>query len=445
MDVITFIHDYRWDDVPEEVKAQAHRCLLDTIGAAAGGHQTNLSRIIGDYAVGVYSGEGSALWFDGRPVSSPGAGLANGMTIDALDIHDGFNMVKGHAGAALVPALLASLSLVSEEIISGKDLLTALVIGYEVALRAGLALHATACDYHTSGAWNALGCAAITSRFMRLNEGQTNHALGIAEYHGPRSQMMRCIDFPTMVKDGSGWGAMTGISAAMLAGAGFTGAPALTVSAPEVGSIWADLGSRWLIMDQYFKPYAVCRWAQPAVVGSLSLRQQYGIQPETIHRIRVNTFDEAVRLAVRRPTTTEEAQYSLPFPVATALVHQRLGPVELGRDGLDDPMVLALAEKVELAEDPHFSAQFPARRLAQVLIETKDGAQFDTGAVEATWGADDPPSDEDLKLKFRWLAGGTLSNQRVTALEQLIWKIAELSDVTPLLIELASPPQEAAL
>src|SRR5207249_1978270 len=108
--------------------------------------------------------------------------LANGMTIDALDIHDGYKLVKGHAGAAVVPATLATLTLDQQGTVSGRELLTTLVVGYEVALRAGLALHATACDYHTSGAWNALGCAAITARRLELSAEQTRHALGIAEY-----------------------------------------------------------------------------------------------------------------------------------------------------------------------------------------------------------------------------------------------------------------------
>ncbi|MDY7041544.1 MAG: MmgE/PrpD family protein, partial [Chloroflexota bacterium] len=234
MGTVEFIHEMSWDRLPENVRGQGRRCLLDVLGTAVGGRHTNLSRIVHDFAASVYGGRGAHLWLDGREVSPPGAALANGMTIDSLDIHDGYALVKGHAGAALVPAVLATLSLSHGAQITGRELLTTLVIGYEIALRAGLALHATACDYHTSGAWNALGCAATTARRLGLDAEQTRHALGIAEYHGPRSQMMRCIDYPTMLKDGSGWGTMTGVSAGLLAGRDFTGAPALTVESPEV-------------------------------------------------------------------------------------------------------------------------------------------------------------------------------------------------------------------
>ena len=137
------------------------------------------------------------------------------------------------------------------------------------------ALHATTPDYHTSGAWIAVAAAAAGARLLKLDADQTAHALGIAEYHGPRSQMMRCIDHPTMLKDGSGWGAMAGVSAALLARNGFTGAPALTITEPP--DIWSDLGDNWLITQQYFKPYPVCRWAQSPIEAALALRAEHGL------------------------------------------------------------------------------------------------------------------------------------------------------------------------
>ncbi|MBA3528473.1 MAG: MmgE/PrpD family protein, partial [Propionibacteriaceae bacterium] len=330
VDIIAFIHEAQWSDLPDDVRSQARRCLLDTIGAALGGRRTELSRIIHDFAVAAHGGGEARLWLDGRAVSLPGAVLAHGMTIDSLDIHDGSLAVMGHAGVAVVPTALVTVPEAGHgPPVSGRELLTTIAIGYEVALRAGVALHATACDYHTSGAWSALGCAAMVARTFGLDVAQTRHALGIAEYHGPRSQMMRCIDHPTMLKDGSGWGAMTGVSAAMLAQAGFTGAPALTVDSPDVADVWADLGARWRIMEQFFKPWAVCRWAQPAIAGALALQRTHDLPLAAIERIEVVTFHQATRLASRRPETTEEAQYSLPFPVAAALAHGRLGFAEL--------------------------------------------------------------------------------------------------------------------
>jgi len=442
LEITQFIHGLTWENLPEDVRHQVHRCLLDTIGSAIGGRQTDLSRIIHGFVATAYGGGGAQLWLDGREVSPPGAALANGMTIDSLDIHDSCRPVKGHGGVALVPAALATLALNNNEEISGQELLTTLVMGYEIAIRAGISLHATACDYHTSGAWNALGCAAITARRLGLNHEETRHALGIAEYHGPRSQMMRCIDHPTMLKDGSGWGAMAGVSAGLMAGGGFTGAPALTVESPDVEGFWADLGERWVILDQYFKPYAVCYWAQPAIAGALTLQKKHDLQLADIQRVKVYAFHEATRLACRRPQTTEEAQYSLPFPVAAALVHRQLGYAELSSEALTDPVILDLAERVELIEDESFNARFPADRLSRVEIETTDGTAFDSGEARALWDLTAQASDAELHEKFRWLASGSLSKKRIADLEDVLWHCADLPKASHLIDLLAPPPLE---
>jgi 2-methylcitrate dehydratase PrpD len=439
MEAIQFIHETTWDDLPPNVRHQARRCLLDTLGAGISGRATALSRIIHDFAAANYAGEGAFLWLDGRRVSPPGAALANGMTIDSLDIHDGHCLTKGHAGAAVVPSLLAAVGLGSPGAKSGKDLLTALAVGYEIALRAGMALHAGACDYHTSGAWNALGSAAVTARRLGLGIGKTGHALGIAEYHGPRSQMMRCIDHPTMVKDGSGWGAMAGVSAALLAQAGFTGAPAVTVVSDDVRQIWHDIGSGWQFTAQYFKPHAVCRWAQPAIEAALAVQQKYRVKAEQVRQISVFTFHEAVRLNCRHPRSTEEAQYSLPFPLAAALVFGRLGVSALSGQSLTNSLVSKLSERVNLIENEHFNELFPAKRYARVEIETLSGELFDSGEVEADWEATNPPTDQALREKFRWLAGGQLPEKRAAELEQMIWHCEDLPDVERLLALIAMP------
>ncbi|MDX2499311.1 MAG: MmgE/PrpD family protein [Deltaproteobacteria bacterium] len=433
MDVIEFIHDVKWRNFPESVRRQARRCLLDTLGAAIGGSRTKLSRIIRDFAASAFGGHDAYLWFDGREVSPPGAALANGMTIDSLDIHDGHPLAKGHAGAAIVPATLATIPLNNTVQITGAELLTTMVVGYEVALRAAIALHATACDYHTSGAWNALGCAAVAARRLGLTSQKTRHALGTAEYHGPRSQMMRCIDHPTMVKDGSGWGAMAGVSAAYLARDDFTGAPALTIEDEQAKTYWDGLGQDWLISGQYFKPHAVCRWAQPAIEAALTLKQTHRLSPDEINRIEIHTFHEAVRLTVRHPQSTEEAQYSLPFPLAAALVHGRLGAAELDETALADETILQLSDRIELIEDDQFSSRFPARRFARVIVETTMGERYDSGEVEARWDPGTPPSDQALSDKFRWLAKDVMPGDRASELENLLWQCSELSDVSSLL------------
>ncbi|HEV2510077.1 MmgE/PrpD family protein [Bosea sp. (in: a-proteobacteria)] len=417
---IDFIHGLNFAQLPPEVIHQARRCLLDLVGVAISGRQTELSRIAHDFAVDHLGAgrKGARLLFDGRRVSATGAAFAGATTIDSFDAHDGHALTKGHAGVAILPALLAvadAEGLLDDGGLDGETLLTCLVLGYEIATRAGIALHASACDYHTSGAWNALGCAAVAARLLKLDRERTRHALGTAEYHGPRSQMMRCIDHPTMVKDGSGWGALAGVSAAYLAKDGFTGAPAITMEAPEQAAIWADLGERWLILDQYFKPWPVCRWAQPAIEAASGLLREHGFKASDIDLIEVETFHEAVRLGAQLPASTEMAQYAIGFPLAAFIVRGRLGAEEIGGEGLADPAIQDMLRRIRLVEAAELSRRFPAERLARLRIVLKSGHVAVSEVSSARGDRSRPLSDADLLAKFS-MSAALLGPERSTHL-----------------------------
>lgn len=412
-----FIHSLSPADIPAAARHAAARALLDTLGVAAAATCTDNSRIVRDFASAVFPGAGNiatSLMFDGRSVSLPGAGFANAGSIDSLDAHDGHKLTKGHMGVVVVPALFAFAS--ASGTVSGEEFMTQLVLGYEIATRAGISLHATACDYHTSGAWNAIAAAAIGARALGLDGEWTRHALGLAEYNGPRSQMMRCIDHPTMVKDGATWGGFTGISAALLAQMGHTGAPAITMEADDVAHLWADLGSRWMVCEQYIKLYPVCRWAQPAIAAALSLASRFSI--EDVTGIRIETFHEAKRLPLAEPSNSEEAQYSIKFPVAAALARGHIGVDEVTGAGLKDPATLRLARMIEVTEDDEANAAFPADRLARITIKLRDGQELKSGMTKAVGDPDDPLSDEDLAGKFYGLTQPLLGDDRSNALQE---------------------------
>jgi len=409
--VIDFIHDTSIDDIPASTLAFGQRCLLDLLGVAAAGRTTELSTVIHDHAVKHFGSTelSTPLLFDGRNASPAGAALAAGMTIDSIDAHDGHKLVKGHVGCHQLPALLAFTC--AEGLTSPTDFLASLVVGYEIATRAGIALHATAPDYHTSGAWGALSCAALGARILGMDHATTFEAMGIGEYHGPRSQMMRVIDHPTMLKDGSGWGAMAGVSAAYLAADGFTGAPAVSVNDPKVATIWGDLGSRWRIEEQYFKPFPVCRWAQPAVEATLALCLEHSISAAQVASIHVATFTEAARLVMAIPQTTEHAQYSLPFPVAAAVVRGTVGAVEV-TTALNDPTIRALAQRVEISEDDRHNDAFPANRFARVTLRLIDGTEFVSTDTEPRGDPENHLSDLEIRDKFAGLAHPVLGADR---------------------------------
>ena len=443
-DVASFVRGIAFADLPADAVQQAARCLLDLVGVAAAGTRTRASGIARSYAASQLCGrdESARILFDGRRSGIAGAAFAGATTIDAVDGHDGHALTKGHAGVAILPALLALCDAASRQrAIDGREFLTCLALGYEIATRAGIAQHATVADYHCSGSWNSVGCAAVAARFLSLNEAQIRDALGIAEYFGPRGQMLRTCETPSMVKDGSGSGAQVGVTAAWLAREGFTGAPAMTVEDADVEQYWNDLGVRWRIREQYFKPYPVCRWAQPAVEAALALQRAHGFVAEDITAVSIESFREAIALGAhcRVPETTEDAQYSLPYPVAAALVFGRLGADEIDVPKLADPRVRRLLGAVVLAENEDYSRLFPAERWARVRIALTDGRILVSEPARARGNPENPMSDAELQAKYFELAEPVLGRPRTQRIERLVSGLQHGNSLPELLEELLTP------
>jgi 2-methylcitrate dehydratase PrpD len=438
-DVVAFIRGLAFESLPGEVVASARRSLLDLIGVAAAGSRTPAAAIAAAFSSSQLcaGGRGARILFDGRRASSPGAAFAGAAAIDSLDAHDGHVLTKGHAGAAVLPALLAVLDGDVPRAIDGREFLTCLVLGYEVATRAGIALHATVPDFHCSGTWNALGCAAVGSRLLGLDEARTRHALGIAEYFAPRGQILRACETPAMVKDGSSWGAHAGVAAALLAQDGFTGAPAVTVEREDAAPFWGDLGTRWRIREQYFKAYPVCRWAQPAIEAALALQCAERFDAADVKSITIESFREAVTLGSKcaMPASTDEAQYSLAFPVAAALVFGGIGAAEVGETGLKDPRVARLVSVVTPVEAERFSRLFPAERWARVCIVLADGRTLVSQPAQARGGPENPLSDDELHAKYRGLAAPVLGSVRAERIERTVAALATDGSALSTLIE----------
>jgi len=431
MKPIEMIHGLQWADLPADVQHRTEMCLLDVIGVAAGGHGIKLSGIIRDHAVETFGGTAPML-FESRTASPAGVALAAGMGIDALDGHDSYYPAKGHIGCSLFPTTLA---MAHQAGAGGQEFMATIAMGYEFGARASEAQHATVADYHTSGSWGAVTCAAAGARLVGLDPEQTRHALGIAEYHGPRSQMMRCIDYPTMLKDGSGWGAMTGVSAVQLAARGFTGAPAITVE--DAPQYWDDLGSRWLIMNQCFKEFPVCHWALAPVQGVLALAREHDLTSDQVDHIEVETFHNSVCLATSRPTTTEEAQYSTSFPCAVALARGGITPDDIADGSLDDPEILRLSTGLIMTETDYANDNFPAKRFAKVALIQKDGTRLQGEYLTPRWDFTNPPTDAELRSKYHALADPVLGSARANAIENALSNLpdTDLCTLTDLLFQ----------
>lgn len=424
----SFASQLQFDDLPESLLFILRRSFLDTLGVAAVASTTDMAQIAVRTArlmFGPTSIGGARVLMDGTPLSPAGAAMAGGFTVDAVDAHDTTTPCKGHVGSAVFPALLA-IADVLPDTLTGADFAAHLAVAYEVSSRAGLAQHATCADYHTSGAWTAVGVATAAARMLKCPPEVIRHAAGIAEYHGPRSQMMRCIDHPTMVRDGVGWGAPSGVVAAYLAAEGFTGAPALTCE--EAPEFWHDLGAAWrTVEDTSYKAYPCCRWAHPSIDSVAHLMTEHQLSPSDIAKVEIRTFHNATRLAGHRPTTPDEFAYGIAFPVATMIVRGQIGVPELALDTLSDPQIRAMSDRVELIDDPHFTKISQAKRWAQVTLETPDGTRFEDIPRTPKGDNDLPLSDMEISEKFHLFADPVLGTSRSQEIKDLCVEFDRLS------------------
>ena len=437
--VADFIAETSWSQLPSAVRHIAHLALLDTLGTTLVGTLTPVSQITAQYAERRWPGdEATVLLRDGH-ASAVGAAFANGYAANGIDIDDCGLYTRGHPGVQIIPTALA---LAEVQRLSGAEMLTGVVVGYEVAHRAARIWHATHDVYQACGSWGSVACAAVAAHLMGLDKQQTEHALGIADYQAPNLPMMRDIDNPAMVKHGIGWGAMNGIVSAELAERGFTGVPSLF--GLEAYQDWvADVGEHYLIVDGLaWKRYACCAWDHAAILGIDELMKEYGFGAEDIARVRVETFHETVRLGTELPSTTEEAQFNLAWPLAAFIVDGEVGPGQILEHALEREDIRHLAERIEAVETEALNNLYclacegdPRGKYASnVTVELRDGRTLETGHVEGEINFPQQTWDEPgLEEKFRWLTGYVLDEDRIDALIEMLRAFENVSDVRKLI------------
>lgn len=419
--VVDYVLTECLERMPEAAVRRSRQLLLDLVGATLGGVGSRGAGILLDFARVALSGppEASVLRAGVR-LPAPAAALVNGFTANALDIDDGHRRILGHPGAVVFPGVLA---VAERQGASGRALLEALVVGYEVAIRAGLAMRPSYGDvYHCSGSWGAMGVAAAAGRLLGLDPGRLGHAIGLAECQAPLMATLREVARPAMSKDGIAWGAFAGVTAALLAERGFTAIPALFDDPRHAGTV-DTLGVEYELLRVYVKPYPCCRWFQPPIEGVRAIRARHGVKGDDVDRIEVATFAAAVDAQTRVPATQEEAEYSLPYCVAAVAVHGELGRAQVSEGGLADPRILDLAQRVHVRLAPDLEARFPAEALARVTVVTRPGDRFEAGPVGARGGADDPLSDEELRQKYFGLVDGILTPPAAEALAAAVDRI----------------------
>jgi 2-methylcitrate dehydratase PrpD len=437
-DLVAYVCHLDPESLPDRVVRQARRCLLDLLGVAIAGSRTPMAQISARFARDQWGVGKATVIGSRRSLRATGASWANSVAACALDMDDGHRLAMGHPGAAVIPAALAIAEVTGA---SGREFLAAIVAGYEVAVRASFARVSWYKDGHyPTGIWGVLGAAAAAGKLLGLDERALQSALGTAAAHGPFPPGTSRTVY-TMVKEVIGWAGMTGCAAALLAAQGFDGPQDVMDYSGrwDTAQLVDGLGDpeRYAILGVYFKPYAICRWAHPAVDAVLDLTGRYGLPGEEIEKIEVETFDAATRLLVNyTPRDTISAQFSLPFALALALRYGKIGPEHVSEANLHDREIMDLAKRVEVTLDPDINRQFPAKTVARVTVHTARGA-CQTTIEHPRGNPENPLSDAELADKFQSLTEAIVGKETYEKLQAAILNLASVgnvSSVTQLLV-----------
>jgi 2-methylcitrate dehydratase PrpD len=259
------------------------------------------------------------------------------------------------------------------------------------------------------------GVAAAAAKLMKLDEQQVRHAIGLAEYYAPQATQDRSASSPSEMKEGIPWAAYTGYSAAILAASGLDAmTPHLSAS-----SFVADLGERYEIDRSYFKTYASCRWAHPAIDGLKDMLLKGSGRVTDIEEIRIHTFEKAALMNRLDPVNTMEAVYSIPYAVASFLYHGKLGPNQVSAEMLANPEVSELSRRVKLIVDEELSAQFPEKCLQRLEVTFKGGGEYRSRLLSAKGDPATPYSYEELLEKFQSLTENIFGRQWLKIAEHI--------------------------
>lgn len=440
--IAEFVTQARWEDFPADVTNKVKWALLDTLGVALAGSRSRRAQLIRQLTMTFpMEPREATVWGTTDKTSCLWAALANGVASSTLDADDGHRGATGHPGGIVIPAALAAAERADA---SGRTVLEAVVVGYEIGLRAGMYFNRHPDQVlHASGTGGAMGAAAAAAKALGLNTEACFSALGITEVTAPIAMGIGHLKLGMLseIKEGMGWGSFTGLTAASLAEQGMIGTFSLPDTADHDGILNHDLGRDYEISKIYFKAYPACRWSHHAIERVLEARREHDIKPEMIANIRIGSHKRACYLDIKRPQTTVEAGFSIPFLIGTALIHGQIGPEEISDDRLLDPTVLALADKVTIERDAEADARYPQKSLARVEITTTDGRKVEFPPEGWVRGdAQNPFTPEEMEQKFRTYAGICLNEEMRTQLREAVMELESLVSAADLTRFLAVEP-----
>jgi 2-methylcitrate dehydratase PrpD len=419
-----FVATLQWADVPPDVQHHTRLVALDTLGVMLAGSERPEVQQLRD-RLAATAGTGATVYAREWPVTDPRtAALLNGIAGRAIELCEGLRLVSGQAAMQVLPAVLA----VAEHARSpGPDILTSLLLGYDVAARlaAGFTPRPLA---HQNGQVSLLAAAAAGARLRGLDAAGISRAMRIAATLVLTPSYTNAVAGATALNVAGGMSGFAGVLAPELALAGFEAQDGAIEQAlgELVGQGFApdhlldELGTTWHITRNYFRLYACCNPIHPALDCLAQALAELHPQPEQIARIDFATYRFASVMRNLDPPNFFASKYSLPHAAATMVVRGHAGHAALDDSAVHDPTIAALRHRVTVTEDPAMSAQAPVLRPARVTITLTDGRTAMHSVTSHRGDFNQPFAESELRDKFRELAGAVLTAEGVAAVEHAV-------------------------
>ena len=444
-----------FDDLPKEVIHEVKRAMLDTLGCAVGAYPSEPSRIIQSLIQELDGPEESTVIGSGLKTSCLNAILANGVMVRYLDFNDTYLLVAGHdvSGGHPSEIIPTALALGERENCPGRDVITAIVLGYEFSARFFDCSINPAAQEPTMEAkgWNAdtrgiFVMPMVAGKLLGLSEEQLEHAIGISGCHnmilgildaaGEEYNMTKNLRFPRT--------AHGGVMAALMAQKGFTG-PTRVIEGNK-GFVHTVLrgdfdaekltegGERFKILDTIYKSAAGDATTQGHLTATLQLVREHDIKPEDVAAVKIiagSRCTEHTGDPVKRfPKNKETADHSSYYLTAVAITDREVGPDQYTPEKLGDPKVHELIEKVRMEADPSLD-RFGRAGITE--IRTKQGATYRQRVEYPKGDPRNPMTDQELEDKFRIMARKLMSETQIAEAIAAIYEMERLDDIGKLM------------
>jgi 2-methylcitrate dehydratase PrpD len=429
-----YVLSVRFDDLPEPVRKEARRTLLNWVGCAVGGsrHETVDVAIA---ALAPFSGPPQATVLGRRErLDILHASLMNGISSHVFDFDDTHLKTVIHPAGPVVSALLA---LAEHRPMSGRDFLTSMVAGIEAECRIGNAVYPAHYDrgWHITGTAGVFGAAAACGRSLGLSEQQMVWALGLAATQPVGLREM----FGTMTKSfHPGRAAQNGLTAALLASRNFTSTEAglegkngwanVLSTSRNYSEITANLGRTFEISLNTYKPFACGIVIHPTIDACIQLRNEHRLAGDAIDRIELRVHPLVLELTGKKaPTTGLESKFSVYFAAALAIVVGSAGMRDFSDANAKNPAIVALRDRVTATVDSTLREE-----QVRATVVLKDGRHLEKFIEHVVGSVERPMSDADLESKFRGLAEGVLPESQTRTLLATCWEMEGLRNASDL-------------